>query len=85
MNSRCPKCGVVLHDVPEDRTVADLDHRLGTHGGLLGDPAAEPAREQHDLHDPCAIAGPCTQAKLAASSLTRVDPTKGAAIHHESS
>jgi hypothetical protein len=27
---------VDLHDVPQDRPLADLDHRLGLGGGLLG-------------------------------------------------
>jgi len=29
--------GVGLHDVPEDRFSANLDHRLGLEVGLLGD------------------------------------------------
>jgi hypothetical protein len=34
---------VVLHDVPEDRAAADLDHRLGLELGLLAQPRAEAA------------------------------------------
>src|SRR5690606_16074874 len=36
------------HDVPEDRPVADGDHRLRTHVGLLAQPRAEPAAEDED-------------------------------------
>ena len=45
-----PVVRVVLHDVPEDRSVADLDHRLGPDLGLLREPAADAAGEYHDLH-----------------------------------
>ena len=43
----------MLHDVPEDRLAADLDHRLGPCVRLLREPGAEPAREDHDLHRSC--------------------------------
>ena len=33
--TREPVGGVDLHDVPQDRPVADLDHRLRPDGGLL--------------------------------------------------
>ncbi len=42
---------VVAHDVPEDRLAADLDHRLRDALGLLAHAHAEPAAEDHDLHD----------------------------------
>ena len=49
---------VDLHDVPEDRLAADLDHRLRLQIALLGDPRAEPAGENDDLHGPwCAGVG----------------------------
>ena len=41
---------VVLHQMPEDRPVADLDHRLRDLAGELPEPSAEPAAEQHHLH-----------------------------------
>src|SRR5262249_28986124 len=40
---------VDLHDVPQDRPAADLDHGLGLHHGLLAQPRAKSARENHDL------------------------------------
>ena len=40
--------GVELHDVPEDRPAADLDHRLGPSLGLLGQPCPEaPGQDDH--------------------------------------
>ena len=42
--------GVVLHDVPEDWAFADLDHRLRSDVGLLCEPRAEAARQDHGLH-----------------------------------
>src|SRR5262249_51463571 len=41
--------GVVAHDVPENRAVADSSHRLGYPLGLLAHPDAEAAAEDHDL------------------------------------
>src|SRR5438105_3550954 len=38
-----------LHDVPENRLPADLDHRLGTDYGLLTQARAEPPGEDHRL------------------------------------
>src|SRR5262249_31122572 len=40
---------VGLHDVPEDWTSADLDHRLGTHIGLLAQPRPHSSAKNHDL------------------------------------
>ena len=45
-----PEVAVVLHDVPEDRVAADLDHRLGPELGLLGEPGAQPAGQDAHLH-----------------------------------
>jgi hypothetical protein len=45
-----PVGGVDLHDVPEHRPGADLDERLGQDGGLLAQPGAVAAGENHDLH-----------------------------------
>ena len=58
---------VVLHDVPEDRPVADRDHRLRDPLRLLAHPHAETAAEDDDLHRYAtsrAIRSP-TQAQLA--------------------
>ena len=46
-----PPCGVVAHDVPEDRLAADLDHRLRDAARLLAHPDAVAAAEEDDLHD----------------------------------
>ena len=45
-----PMGGVDLHDVPEHRLAADLDHWLGTHSGLLAESRAETAGQDHGLH-----------------------------------
>ena len=42
--------GVELHDVPEDRPAADLDHRLGPGLGLLGQPRPETTGQDDDFH-----------------------------------
>src|SRR5690606_1255489 len=39
-----------VHDVPENRPSADLDHRLRLHRGLFGETRAETARQDHGLH-----------------------------------
>ena len=45
-----PEVGVVAHDVPQDRPVADRHHRLGDRLGLLAQADAPSPAEQHDLH-----------------------------------
>ena len=42
---------VVLHDVPQDRLVADGDHRLWNILRVVADARAKPTTEQHNLHD----------------------------------
>ena len=42
---------VDLHDVPEDRRSADLDHRLRARVGLLRDARAHAAGEDDGLHE----------------------------------
>ena len=42
---------VDLHDVPEDRPIADRNHRLGTKLRLLAKPGAFAAAENDHLHD----------------------------------
>ena len=46
-----PPRRIPLHDVPEDRPVADRDHRLGNPLGLLSHSDAESAAEDDDLHE----------------------------------
>ena len=41
---------VDLHDVPEHRLAADLDHRLGANRGLLAEPRAQTTGQDHRLH-----------------------------------
>jgi hypothetical protein len=41
---------VDLHDVPQDRPAADLDHRLGADGGLLAEAGAEASGENNGFH-----------------------------------
>ncbi len=44
--------GVIdLHDVPEDRLAADLDHRLRLQMRLLGNTRAKPASQNHRFHE----------------------------------
>ena len=45
-----PVVRVDLHDVPEDRLAADLDHGLGPQLRLFADPRSEAARENDCLH-----------------------------------
>src|SRR5215210_3828142 len=44
-----PIARIDLHNVPEDRPAADLDHRLRPQISLLGQAAAESPRENHNL------------------------------------
>ena len=44
------KVRVVLHHVPNDRTVSDGDHGLRDIFGIITQPEPESAAEQHDLH-----------------------------------
>ena len=46
-----PVLAVVLHHVPQDRLLADRDHRLGDALGVVADAGAEAAAEQNDFHD----------------------------------
>ena len=41
---------VIVHHVPQDRLMADRDHRLRDALGVLADASAEAAAEQNDLH-----------------------------------
>ena len=63
-----PVVAVDLHDVPEDRPLADLHHGLGPGGGLLREPRAESAGEDDDLHD--APASPLPRAPIPDPGLT---------------
>src|SRR3979409_2416368 len=42
--------GVQLHDVPEDRPAADIDHRLWSELGFLGETRAEAPGQDHYFH-----------------------------------
>src|SRR5712692_1464455 len=46
-----PEMGVIAHDVPEHRAVADLDHRFGHAVGLLANAQTLAPAEKDDLHD----------------------------------
>ena len=46
-----PEVGVVLHHVPENRPVADVDHRLGDDLGVLLETHPQAAAEEYDLHE----------------------------------
>src|SRR5262249_8942382 len=48
--------GVVLHQVPEDRPVADLHHRLRDLTREFSKTSAQAAAEQDDLHRPFTFA-----------------------------
>ena len=49
--------GVALHDVPEQRPAADLDHRLGTKLGLFAHTGALAPAQQDDFHAHAAVIG----------------------------
>ena len=53
MKSLMPWLRVDLHDVPQDRLAADLDHRLGTNIGFLGKPGSQAAGQQYCAHLIC--------------------------------
>ena len=42
--------GIELHDVPDDRHSADLDHRFGANRGLFPQPGPQSAGKNHRLH-----------------------------------
>ena len=42
---------VDLHDVPQDRMVSNLDHRLGPVACFLAEPASQPASKNDGFHD----------------------------------
>jgi hypothetical protein len=46
-----PMRRVDLHDVPENRPPADLDHRLGPRLGLFTDAGSKPSGEDDCFHD----------------------------------
>ncbi len=45
-----PEMSVVFHEMPDDRAVADIDHRLGNLLGIVAQPHAESAAEENDFH-----------------------------------
>ena len=42
--------GIDLHDVPDDRLAADLDHGLWLEMGFFADASSQTAGEDHCLH-----------------------------------
>ena len=65
--------GVVLHDVPEDRAPADLDHRLRAQFGLLGQPRALTAREDDDFHRGIMTTGPVVRSSPQVEEVAHID------------
>ncbi len=58
--------GVQLHDVPEDRVAADLDHRLGAGLRFLGQAAADASGQDGNLHlSPVLVRGPLMTSRPA--------------------
>ena len=47
-----PIVRIDLHDVPENRLAADLDHGFRSECRLLTDPRAKSARQNNDFHAP---------------------------------
>src|SRR5688572_7240931 len=47
---RVPVVGVVLHQIPENRPIADVHERLWNRIGVLPEPRAEPAAKQDYFH-----------------------------------
>src|SRR4029453_11560093 len=45
-----PKWRVLLHQVADERPVANVHHRLGDGFGVLPQPGAETTAEEHHLH-----------------------------------
>jgi hypothetical protein len=45
-----PEGGIRLHDVPQNRPVADREHRLGPKLGFFPEPGAFPATQNNDFH-----------------------------------
>ena len=50
MKSLMPWLRVDLHDVPQDRLAADLDHRLGTHIGFFRKTGSQTTSQQYRAH-----------------------------------
>src|SRR5712691_9750089 len=60
-----PCSRVYLHDVPEDGTPADFDHRLGLDVGLLGQSSPESARQDRDFHQAPPLSHRCLGRPMA--------------------
>src|SRR5471032_1313539 len=61
--------GIDLHDVPQDRIAADLDHRLRAQHAFLGDAGAVAARQDHRLHGcPSRMKYSASTSRLAATT-----------------
>ncbi|SCM79274.1 hypothetical protein KL86PLE_90320 [uncultured Pleomorphomonas sp.] len=65
---------VELHDVPENRPAADLDHRLGAQMRFLADPRAQSARKNDRFHYVAAGSRGSPKASLLAAELLARPP-----------
>src|SRR5262245_21871630 len=45
-----PEVRIILHQMPDDRPVADVHHRLGDRLRVLPEPGAQTTAEEHELH-----------------------------------
>src|SRR5579883_20645 len=68
---------VVVHEVPQDRLVADRNHRLGQALGDIADPRAQTPAEKDRFHRLC-LSLPVAAPPVAAPTPTRVRPRMSA-------
>lgn len=66
---------VVLHDVPEDRSVTDLDHRFGPYVGFLAEATADTTRQDDDFHGRIVapVGGSGSVSSVAAATMSNQD------------
>src|SRR6185437_13574155 len=65
---------VVVHEVPQDRLVADRDHRLGQALGNISDSRAQTSAKKNRLHRLC-LSLPVAAPPVAVPTPTRVRPS----------
>ena len=70
-----PEVGVVFHEMPDDRTAADIDHRLGNLLGIVPQPHAESAAEENDF--PGSSSGSGNVTCVISSALERPSSSQG--------
>ena len=63
--------GVHLHDVPEDGTSADLDHRLRPEFGLLAESRSQAAAQNHHFHGCSSFAHGCLRPAVVCGPANR--------------